>query len=71
MIGGDYLCEFERKKHYLKESEVPEIIYGWVMYIFIMCLLVIFKHAWAGWIAATIYFFRWKKKKLKEAYYYD
>ena len=71
MIGGDYLSEFERKKHYLKESEVPEIVYGWVMYIFIMCLLVIFKHAWAGWIAATIFFFRWRKKKLKEAYYYD
>lgn len=71
IINDSDISEFERKKHYLKESEVPEIIYGWVMYIFIMCLLVIFKHAWAGWIAVTIYFFRWKKKKLKEAYYYD
>lgn len=71
IINDSDISEFERKKHYLKESEVPEIVCGWIIYILVMCGITIFKHAWAGWIAVTIYFFRWKKKKLKEAYYYD
>ena len=71
IINDSDISVFERKKHYLMESEVPEIVCGWIIYILVMCGITIFKHAWAGWIAVTIYFFRWKKKKLKEAYYYD
>lgn len=71
MIGGDYLSEFERKKHYLKESDVPEVVYGWIVYIFVMCLITIFNDRWIGWIGVSIYFFSWKKKKMEEAYYYD
>ena len=71
MIGGDYLSEFKPKEHYLKESDVPEVVYGWIVYIFVMCLITIFNDRWIGWIGVSIYFFSWKKKKMEEAYYYD
>ena len=64
--------EMEAKKKYVKDSDMPEIVIGWILYIFIMCLLVIFKDAWLGWIAATIYFFRWRhNKKEEEGVYFD
>lgn len=71
ICDGNYYDELEAKKHYRKDSEVPIVKMGWIMYIFIMCLLVIFKDAWMGWIAATWFFFTWRHKKLKEEYYYD
>lgn len=57
---------------YPKLTEVPttatnpnappswEIEIGWVWYILIMVVGVIFKDRWIIWIAATIYFFVWK-----------
>ena len=71
ICNGNYYAELAARKKYRKDSEMPEVKMGWIMYIFVMCGLVIFKHAWAGWIAATIYFFRWRKKKMEEEYYYD
>ena len=64
--------EMEAKKKYVKDSDMPEIVIGWILYIFIMCLLVNFKDALLGWIAATIYFFRWRhNKKEEEGVYFD
>lgn len=71
IIDGNYYDELEAKKRYRKDSEIPIVQAGWVVYIFIMCLLIIFKDAWIGWIAATLYFFNWRSKKIKEEYYYD
>ena len=71
IVNGNYYDELETKKRYRKDSEIPIVQAGWVIYIFIMCLLIIFKDAWIGWIAATLYFFNWRSKKIKEEYYYD
>lgn len=35
IINDSDISEFERKKHYLKESEVPEIVCGWIIYILV------------------------------------
>ena len=64
--------EMEAKKKYVKDSDMPEIVIGWILYVFIMCLLIIFKDAWLGWIAVTIFFFKWRhKKKEEEGVYFD
>lgn len=37
-----------------------EVEIGWIWYIAIMLVLIIFKDRWLGWTAATVIFFGWK-----------
>lgn len=54
----------QKPVQYERDFENEEVKFGWFIYIIVMLGLIIFKDAWMGWIAVTIYFFRWRKKKL-------
>lgn len=54
----------------LKDSQVPSVMIGWLWYIVIMGVSVIFNGAIGIWIIASIVFFSWRKKKIEEEGYY-
>lgn len=53
------------EKHF-KDTEVDNLFIGWIWYILIMLIAVIFKSAIFIWAITTITFFKWRKKKIKE-----
>ena len=55
-------CRVKRRE---TDSENDDVKFGWLVYIVVMAGLFIFNDRWLGWIAATIYFFVWRNKKLK------
>jgi hypothetical protein len=56
----------ETKAEYYKDTDLDVMFYGWVIYITLM-VLVSFVHGNVfGWILISIYFFVWRKKKLKK-----
>lgn len=61
------------EKHYVydKDKDVDEVVYGWIIYIALMLLLTIFNGRILGWVFASIYFFSWRKKKLRKEKKYD
>lgn len=64
--------EMEMKKKYLKDSQMPELVVGWILYIVIMLILIIFNDRIIGWIAASVYFFTWRyEKKEKDGTYFN
>lgn len=70
ILDGNYYTELEQSKQYIPDSKIPELVIGWMMYLFIMAGLTIFNDRWLGWIAVSIYFFNWRKKiKEKNTYY--
>lgn len=71
ILEGNYFTELEAKKKYIKDSDIPELFFGWIFYLIIMVVLIIFKDMWLGWIAASAYFFWWRKKIKEENYYYE
>lgn len=50
---------------YDNDSEVDDVIGGWIIYIITMISLFIFKDRWIGWILASVFFFNWRRKKLQ------
>lgn len=68
---GNYYTELEARKRYVKDSNIPELFFGWIAYILVMLGLLLFKDWWMGWIAASIYFFNKRKKIKEENYYYE
>ena len=68
-LTENYYTELEQSKQYIPDSKIPELVVGWMMYIFVMAVLTIFNDRLIGWIAASIYFF-YKRKKIKEENYY-
>ena len=72
IIPLNFYDEMEMKKKYLKDSQIPGLVIGWILYIVIMLILVIFNDRILGWIAASVYFFTWRhEKKEKEGVYFD
>ena len=61
------------KKHYVyyKDKDVDEVVYGWIIYVASMLLLSIFNGGVVGWIFLSIYFFKWRKNKLRKEKKYD
>lgn len=53
------------EKHF-KDTEVDNLFIGWMWYILIMLIAVIFKSAIFIWAITIIIFFKWRKKKIKE-----
>ena len=59
-------------KKYRKDYEIPGLFIGWVWYIFIMGIAILFKDCIGIWALASIVFFPWRHKKLeKEGVYYE
>jgi hypothetical protein len=54
----------------LKDSQIPKLFIGWVWYIFLMCLLFIFKDRLVGWAILSWAFFSWRSKVIAEEGYY-
>ena len=54
------------EEEYYKDTEVDAMLYGWVLYIVTMLLVSIFKGNFIGWIFISIYFFQWRKNKLRK-----
>ena len=53
-----------------RDMDINGLVIGWIWYILIMATLTIFNGRIIGWIAASIIFFRWRKKvKETESYY--
>ena len=71
IVEGNYYTELEARKRYIKESNIPELFFGWIAYIFVMLGLLLFNDWWLGWIAVSIYFFNKRKKIKEENYYYE
>jgi hypothetical protein len=58
----------ENKKHTLTEElSVEGMFVAWVWYVFIMAVAIIFNDRIGIWLFASIIFFNYRKKKLKEA----
>ena len=60
------ITSYKPDVEYYKDSEVKGVGIGWFIYIAIMIFGSIFKDAIVVWIFATIYFFWWRKQKLKK-----
>lgn len=49
-----------------RDVEIDGLFLGWVWYIFLMLISVIFKDAIGFWILISVIFFSWRSKKIKE-----
>ena len=49
-----------------KDTEIDGLFIGWLWYIFLMVISIIFKNAIGWWIFISVVFFNWRKKKIKE-----
>ena len=58
-----------RKATFKDELNIDGLFIAWIWYILIMLILVIFNDRIFGWIGASIIFFNYRDKKLKEAGY--
>lgn len=55
-----------------KDSEISGLFLGWVWYIFLMGLSLLFKDCIGLWIVISVVFFRWRKEKIdKEGTYIE
>lgn len=52
-----------------KELNVDGLFIAWMWYVFIMVIAIIFKDCIGIWILASVVFFNYRNKKLKEAGY--
>lgn len=71
MFEDNHYVERSSKVRHFNDSDIPELFFGWIVYIAIMLVLFIFKDRWLGWIAATLYFFHWRKKIKEENIYIE
>lgn len=49
-----------------KDSQINGLFLGWMWYIFLLIISVIFKDAIGLWILWSVVFFSWRKKKIKK-----
>lgn len=49
-----------------KDLDIDGLFIGWMWYIFLMFVSVIFKDVIVLWILISIVFFNWRSKKIKE-----
>lgn len=63
---ADYAPEPNHKDEYYKDTDLDVMFYGWVIYITLMALVSFVHGNVFGWVFISIYFFSWRKKKLKK-----
>lgn len=49
-----------------KDLEINGLFLGWVWYIFLMAISIIFKGVIGFWLLFSIVFFNWRSKKIKK-----
>jgi hypothetical protein len=49
-----------------KDGDIDGLFLGWVWYIFLMAISLVFKGTLALWITLSVLFFCWRAKKIKE-----
>lgn len=49
-----------------KDTDIDGLFLGWLWYIFLMVISIIFKGAIVWWIFISVVFFSWRSKKIKE-----
>ena len=60
----------ENKKHtFMDELNIDDLFFAWIWYIVIMAIAVIFYSRIVIWIIASLVFFNYRNKKLKEVGY--
>lgn len=74
MFPRDFVCftntvdnetQMPQTKH-MKDSDINGLPLGWLWYIFLMAISIIFKDAIGLWIFISVVFFSWRAKKIKE-----
>lgn len=60
---------WHRKPTFEEEMNINGLFVAWIWYITIMLVLVIFNGRIFGWIGASIIFFDYRKRKIREAGY--
>ena len=70
IVAGNYYLERAANKRYFKDTDVPELFFGWVAYIAIMLVLTIFNDRFLGWVGVSCYFFWWRSKEKEKHVYY-
>ena len=50
----------------MKDTQIDGLFLGWMWYIFLMIISVIFKDAIGLWILWSVVFFTWRKNKIKK-----
>lgn len=71
IVEGNYYTELEARKRYVPDSKIPELFFGWIIYLIAMAVITLFNDRWLGWIAVSIYFSYKRNKIKKENYYYE
>ena len=67
-IQENYFVKREPRQATLSEElNIDSLLIAWIWYILIMVVLIIFNGRIVGWIFASIVFFRYRRKKLREA----
>ena len=56
---------------YYKDSEVPVVAVGWIIYAIVMIGSIIFKDFISLWVISTIFFFYWRRNQLKKPSKHD
>ena len=55
----------------MKDFEIDGLFLGWMWYIFLMLISVIFKDAIGLWILISVIFFSWRSNKIKKEGMYN
>lgn len=71
MYEENHYVETSGKIRYFRDIDIPELFFGWIIYLMSMGILFIFNDRWLGWIVGSIYFFCWRKKIKEENIYVE
>lgn len=58
-------------QEYYSDFDVPDVMWGWLIYIVAMIGSLIFNGFLCIWVCGTWYFLKWRKKKLKKPLKHD
>lgn len=62
--------EFKESNYFPKETEIPNLFFGWVIFIAVWIIALLFDDWWIKLIvqiAACVYFSNWRSKQINEA----